>query len=77
VVRACLREVFLFIYFFDGFKDILFLALLTLNVLECKPGKFDIEWYEIFLWIWVFAMMIEEGVQYSQDRGTNKKKEMK
>jgi len=50
---------------------ILFLALLTLNVLECIPGKFDIEWYEIFLWIWVFAMMIEEGVQYSQDRANH------
>eukprot|EP00026_Physarum_polycephalum_P001425 Phypoly_transcript_01426.p1 GENE.Phypoly_transcript_01426~~Phypoly_transcript_01426.p1 ORF type:complete len:856 (+),score=89.64 Phypoly_transcript_01426:115-2682(+) len=50
---------------------ILFLALLTLNVLECRPGKFDIEWYEIFLWIWVLAMVVEEGVQYSQDRANH------
>jgi hypothetical protein len=50
-------------------KDILFLGLLTLNVMECAPGKFDIEWFEIALWIWIFAAAFEEGIQYAQDRG--------
>jgi hypothetical protein len=50
-------------------KDILFLGLLTLNVMECAPGKFDVAWFEIVLWIWIFASAFEEGVQYSQDRG--------
>jgi hypothetical protein len=46
---------------------ILYLALLTLNVIECIPGKYEIEWYEICLWIWIVASMIEEVAQYIED----------
>jgi hypothetical protein len=45
--------------------------------MECAPGKFDIEWFEIALWIWIIACAIEEGVQYSQDRGLYKGKKEK
>jgi hypothetical protein len=41
--------------------------------MECAPGKFDVAWFEIVLWIWIIACAIEEGVQYSQDRGLYKK----
>lgn len=43
--------------------------LLSLNVMECGPDEFDIEWYEIFLWVWVLASLFEEVVQYTEDRG--------
>jgi hypothetical protein len=32
------------------------------------PDQLDIQWYEVFLWIWLLASLIEEGVQYSEDR---------
>ena len=50
--------------------DVLFLALLTANVIQSIPGRYAIEWYEICLWIWIFALLIEEGMQYFADKGT-------
>lgn len=49
----------------------MFLALLSLNVIECGTDEFDIEWYEIALWIWIFASLVEEFVQYTEDSGIN------
>jgi len=40
------------------------LALLT--VTAGTVGKYEIEWYEIFLWIWIFGAVIEEISQYRE-----------
>jgi hypothetical protein len=50
-------------------KDLLFLVFLTINVLQCAPGKYNIEWYEVLLWIWIFACLSDEVMQYCKDRG--------
>jgi len=49
---------------------IIFLGLLTANILLIDPNdkNYHIEWYEVLLWIWLFASLIEEVVQFWEDR---------
>jgi hypothetical protein len=51
-----------------------FLALLTANILLIDPSEtgvdlYGIEWYEWLLWFWILASLVEEAVQFWEDRG--------
>lgn len=48
---------------------ILFLLLLGVNVVGAVPCEYDIRPYEIILWIWIIAAIIEEFMQFIQDKG--------
>jgi hypothetical protein len=43
---------------------LVFLVILSANVIGCVPGEFEIRYFEWLLWIWLFAFMTEEIIQF-------------